>query len=130
MSDATKPEPGMITWCDLTVKDAEKVRDFYAAVAGWKSSDVNMGDYNDFAMSTASGQTVAGVCHARGTNAKLPPQWMLYVTVADLDQSVSLCRQLGGEVLVGPKEMGGHGRYCVVRDPAGAAIALYQPAGS
>jgi predicted enzyme related to lactoylglutathione lyase len=30
------PAPGAIAWCDLTVPDARKVRDFYAAVAGWK----------------------------------------------------------------------------------------------
>ena len=86
-------------------------------------------DYQDFVMSTpASGQAIGGVCHARGTNSALPAQWLLYVTVTDLDASATRCKELGGEVLVGPKEMGSHGRYCVVRDPAGASIALFQHA--
>ena len=35
---AKKPKPGTITWADLTVANVPKVRDFYAAVAGWKPS--------------------------------------------------------------------------------------------
>jgi hypothetical protein len=31
-------------------------------------------------------------------------------------------------VLVKPKGMGGYGRFCVIRDPAGAVAALFQPA--
>ena len=35
MADSKKPAIGSITWRDLTVKDAEKFRDFYAKVVGW-----------------------------------------------------------------------------------------------
>ena len=37
------PAPGSISWFDLTVPDARPVRDFYAAVVGWKSTGFNMG---------------------------------------------------------------------------------------
>lgn len=33
MSD--KPTPGTLAWADLTVPDAEKIRDFYAGVVRW-----------------------------------------------------------------------------------------------
>ena len=39
----SKPGIGTIVWCDLTVNDAETVRDFYAAVVGWKAEPVEMG---------------------------------------------------------------------------------------
>ena len=81
-------------------------------------------------MKTASGSAVAGVCHARGTNAGLPPQWLIYITVDDLDGRVQRCVELGGRVLMPPKGMGGQGRYCVIQDPAGAAAALYEPTES
>ena len=35
MSDAPKPAVGTIGWKDLTVENAERVRDFYMGVAGW-----------------------------------------------------------------------------------------------
>jgi len=38
---------GAIAWIDLTVPDAESLRDFYAAVAGWTPSAVAMDGYDD-----------------------------------------------------------------------------------
>ncbi len=129
MSDSGKSGPGAITWTDLTVDDAEAVRDFYAQVVGWRSEPVDMGGYSDFSMQMpGSGATVAGICHARGSNAGLPSQWLVYISVADVEASAARCRELGGEILVGPKGMGGYGRYCVIRDPAGAVAALFEPA--
>jgi len=69
MPESDKPAVGSIAWRDLTVPDAEGVRDFYSAVVGWTSSAVQMDGYSDFSMVTpASGKTVAGICHARGVN--------------------------------------------------------------
>ena len=109
MSEDRAPEIGRITWTDLTVDDAERVRDFYTAVVGWKVEPVGMGDYDDFSMlAPASGEAVAGVCHKRGMNAAIPSQWLVYITVADLDQSIARCEELGGEVISPPKDLGSH----------------------
>lgn len=86
-----------------------------------------MGGYEDYVMSTAGGRGIAGVCHARGPNASIPPQWMLYVNVADLGQSLQRCKEMGGEVLGEIRDMGTYGQVAYVRDPAGAALALIQP---
>jgi uncharacterized protein len=129
MSEAERPAVGTINWTDLTVPNAEEVRDFYAAVVGWKPEPLSMGEYSDFVMATPeSGTPVAGVCHARGTNAGLPAQWLVYITVEDVDRSIARCIELGGKVLAGPKGVGDQGRYCVIQDPAGAVAALYAPA--
>jgi predicted enzyme related to lactoylglutathione lyase len=126
MSNSEESSIGSIAWRDLTVENAEEIRDFYKDVIGWESSPVSMGEYNDFNMlSPTSEETVAGICHARGTNANLPSQWLVYIVVENVDESAARCQKLGGHVLVGPKSMGG-GRFCVIRDPAGAVCALYQ----
>lgn len=130
MSDTKTPEVGTISWTDLTVANAEKVRDFYSAVVGWKFAPVDMGGYSDFNMNTPSGKTAAGICHARGVNAELPPQWLVYIIVENVDKSAARCVELGGKVIAGPKGMGGQGRYCVIQDPAGAVAALFELARS
>jgi predicted enzyme related to lactoylglutathione lyase len=71
-------------------------------------------------------QAVAGVSHARGSNAQLPPQWLIYVAVDDLDASLQRCLVLGGSVVDGPRALGVQ-RFCVIRDPAGAVMALVGP---
>ena len=118
---------GTIIGFDLTVPDAETVRDFYAAVVGWQPEPFDMGDYADYFMkSPATNDTVAGVCHARGGNADLPPQWLAYIAVDDLEASMRHCAENGGTVLTQVKGSEGGSRYCVIRDPAGAVLALMQ----
>ncbi|MGE5233191.1 MAG: VOC family protein [Acidobacteriota bacterium] len=126
MSEQTLPA-GTIAWMDLTVPDAPAVRDFYRDVVGFDVAPVAMGSYEDYCLNLAgSEQAVAGVCHARGVNANLPPVWLPYFVVADLDLSLRRCTAGGGTVLAGPRGMG-KSRYAVVRDPAGACCALFQP---
>lgn len=127
MSDPSRPDVGSIGWFDLTVPDAAGVRDFYREVAGWTSTEVDMGGYADYLMHRADGTAVAGVCHDRGPNEGLPLQWLAYVTVADVDHSSAQVERLGGAVLRPVTAMGGMGRYAIVRDPAGAVLALFQP---
>ncbi len=87
-----------------------------------------MGDYHDYTMnSPADDQTKAGICHARGFNADLPPVWLIYITVENVDEAAARCRSLGGKIVVAPKGMGAYGRYCVIQDPAGAHAALFEP---
>ena len=123
-----KLEPGTVGWMDLTVPDAGKVRDFYREVVGWKVSPVDMGGYEDFVMTTpGKGDAVSGVCHARGSNAGLPPVWLIYITVEDLDRSVARVEQQGGKVRQPIRSLGAMGRMCVIEDPAGAVSALFEP---
>jgi predicted enzyme related to lactoylglutathione lyase len=110
------------------VPDAAGLRDFYQKVVGWTTEAVPMGDYEDYCMHTPQqGKAVAGVCHARGVNANLPAQWLIYITVADVDASAARCVELGGKVVSSPRELGGYGRFCVIQDPAGAVAALLAP---
>lgn len=122
------PPLGSIAWADLTVPDADGLRSFYEAVAGWRSERVPMTGYSDFMMYPADGGTAAaGICHARGTNADLPAQWLMYVVVESLERSMERCRTMGGTVIAGPKGSAAQGTYCVIRDPAGAVVALFEP---
>jgi predicted enzyme related to lactoylglutathione lyase len=118
---------GRIGWFDLTVPAADEVASFYARVVGWEVEAHPMGEYDDHVMKDAAGEAVAGVCHARGPNAGLPPQWLAYVEVADLDESLAGCTELGGAVVQEPRELGAYGRIAVIRDPAGAHLALVEP---
>jgi predicted enzyme related to lactoylglutathione lyase len=74
----------------------------------------------------STGKAVAGICHARGENANLPPQWLIYINVEDLEKSIANCVGLGGKVVAGPKNMGKQGGFCVIQGPAGAVAALFQ----
>lgn len=36
------------------------------------------------------------------------------------------CTALGGTIVAGPRSLGDAGKFCVVRDPAGAVAALWE----
>jgi predicted enzyme related to lactoylglutathione lyase len=128
MSDDNRPKAGTIGWRDLTVANAEEVRDFYSEVVGWSADSVDMGGYSDYSMLTTGGECVAGICHAQGTNADLPPMWLVYIVVEDVESSARKCETNGGKVLRPPTEPSQMGRFCVIEDPAGAVCALFEPA--
>ena len=127
MSDEP-PRIGAIGWVDLTVPDAGAVKDFYREVVGFDVVDLDMGGYSDYCLNVPdSDTTVAGVCPARGPNTGVPPVWLVYITVADLAESLAKVTQLGGKVLREPKTMGSYGSMAIIEDPAGAIAALFEP---
>lgn len=124
-----KKKPGTILWHDLTVKDADKVSDFYKKVVGWEKTGLSMGDYEDYMMQVEDGDQATGstgICHAKGANAYIPPQWMVYVAVDNIDYSLGQCAKEGGKVIGEKRKMGEADWYCLIQDPAGAYIMLYQ----
>jgi predicted enzyme related to lactoylglutathione lyase len=119
---------GRIAWLDLTVVDASSTRDFYQQVVGWSVQDVAMGKdddtYADYNMLAGDGQPAAGVCHARGGNAGLPPVWLVYLPVGDITESLARVEAEGGAILKTTRKKDGTCVYAVVQDPVGAYVAL------
>jgi hypothetical protein len=116
---------GKVLFFDLTVQNADQVRDFYQQVVGWTASPVDMGDYQDYQMIAPDGEIGAGICHARADNAHQPAQWMIYITVDDLDKSLAAVEANGGMIIV-PIRGGGGARFAVIQDPAGAVCSLFE----
>jgi predicted enzyme related to lactoylglutathione lyase len=125
--DAAAPV-GRIAWLDLTVSDASATRDFYRQVVGWSVQDVAMEDggerYADYNLLGEDGSPAAGVCHARGANAGLPPVWMIYLPVGDLAESLRRVTEEGGKVIKAMQGKDGEYAYAAVQDPVGAYLAL------
>lgn len=121
-----KKKIGIISWVDLTVPNADTVKDFYEQVVGWNVDPVDMGGYSDYCMNQKNTNLpVAGVCHKKGSNKDLPSQWLIYITVQNLDNSIESCIKMGGQLLTKIKHSE-NGRYIIIQDPAGAVCALFE----
>jgi predicted enzyme related to lactoylglutathione lyase len=120
-----KPTIGSMSWMDITVPDATKLQSFYADVIGWKAKPLSMGDYDDYVMK-GEGDSKVGICHARGKNAEIPPVWMPYFVVADLNVALEHCERLGGRRIGEIRSYGETARFCVIQDPQGAHCMLFQ----
>lgn len=124
MAEHGMPVSGDFCWNELATTDAEAAKKFYAALFGWeyKAGDVEGAPYNEI---MANGKPVGGI-HQMGAEfgGPMPPHWMPYVSVDDVDAAAARVEGLGGKVCVPPCDIPHVGRFCVINDPAGAAISL------
>ncbi|WP_223695166.1 VOC family protein [Leifsonia poae] len=117
-------QPGAVDWLELVEAGCETSFDFYETVLGVGASQMAMGDgvYSLFDVGETS---VAG---ATEPAVDIPPHWLVYFTVADLDAAVARLKELGGAERGKPDAAAGVGRWVGVVDPFGAAFALLEPA--
>jgi uncharacterized protein len=119
---------GSIISADLTAPNADYLRDFYREIMGWEVENMDMkderGEYVDYVMKDSEGNWVGGVCHARGENLNIPPQWILYINVADIADTIEKCVGMGGKVIKESRNEEGVLQYAMIQDPAGAVLGL------
>jgi predicted enzyme related to lactoylglutathione lyase len=119
-----KPAIGMFCWNELVTRDVAGAEKFYTELLGWKSVDSGMPGmkYNMF---KADGKDAGGLMEMPAEVPKeVPSHWMSYITVKDVDALAKKAKELGGNVLHGPQDIPGMGRFCVVQDPTGAVVSL------
>jgi len=122
-------EDGSLTWTELSTNDPKKAEQFYTKLFGWSAKTGGAGPnaYTEFSVSGTPG---AGMMDssAYGPNANVPPNWMPYFQVADVDATANKAKELGGKLFVEPRDIPNVGRFSVVQDPQGAVFALYKSA--
>ena len=57
----------------------------------------------------------------------MPPNWVPYFTATSIDDTLARTGELGGSTLVAATEIPA-GRFAAVRDPQGAAFAIFEGA--
>ena len=117
-------EPGRFLWHDLMSRDVAAAKRFYGSLLGWRFEDTRRGD-RPYVVATLAGTPVAGIVDVTAIDGAVP-QWLSFMSVSDLDQSLSLVRSEGGKVLVEPRELERFGRAAVVADAQGAPIGFAQ----
>ena len=120
------PGPGRFVWHDLMTREAEVVQPFYEGLFGWTVTPLEMGGGVVYRALTANGKAVGGIVQEPNLPEGVPSHWVSYVLVEDLDACVGRGTAAGGTVLVPPHPIPGKGRFAMLADPTGAAIALLE----
>lgn len=115
---------GAFSWNELMTTDPKAAADFYGRLFGWKSQEMDMGT-GHYRVQNVGETAVGGIMGMPPDSpAEMRPMWGCYVTVADVEQTCELCRQLGGKVVVSAMDIPGVGRMAVIEDPQGAALSI------
>ena len=125
-------KPGNFCWMELMTPNREKARKFFTDLLGWETQDQQMPAGPDcpaftYTMAGPKGQPykVAGMMQMDGPMWEgIPPHWMGYITVEDVDAKAKRVEQLGGAIKVPPMDIPNVGRFTVIQDPTGAVISL------
>ena len=59
--------------------------------------------------------------------AEMPPHWVSYIEVDNVDSSLARALGLGAKVLLPATDIPTVGRIAVMADPEGSAIGIFQP---
>lgn len=121
---ADGPAHGIFCWNELMTRDTEKAGKFYAELLGWEPADSGMPgmQYTLFKV----GETSVGGMMAMPDEIpeQVPPHWMAYIAVDDVDAAIAKLDDLGGTLMHGPQDVPNVGRFCIIQDPTGGVVSL------
>jgi len=116
-------EPGTLTWNELVTTDTDGAAAFYAEIFGWGSvtHGEGAGAYTEFQV---GGRSIAGMmAKSPEMPAEMPSYWGVYFAVADTDATVKQVADLGGSIMMPPRDIE-PGRFAIAIDPTGAMFSV------
>src|SRR5438093_267935 len=103
MGERTKYTPGTFSWVDLTTTDHEGAKSFYGGLFGWEWGEFE-GSPEPYFVITNQGHQNGGV---RGlAQPGIPPNWLVYFAVEDIDAALAKVQELGGTSVTGLIDVG------------------------
>lgn len=125
MPEITEPVTGHFCWVELATTDTAGARRFYGSLLDWTFAD--MPGPMSYAMASHDGRRTAGLMELpeEARRQGVPPHWMSYIAVDDVQQTVDKAVSIGGTLVVPPMAIG-PGTFAVIQDPTGAVFSVWK----
>lgn len=119
---------GAYSWHELATTDVSGAVAFYTELFGWEKGPAHPmgGDVGDYQLITQGGQQIGGMY--KSSPASMPPSWLTYVNVADIDKAASAVKGGGGRIINGPMQVPGGSWIAQATDPQGGMFAVIEVA--
>ena len=129
MPETTKYPHGTFCWVELATTDTAAAKAFYGALFGWEYQDDEVGPGMIYTMNMKGGKVLHAMYALDDERKKMgiPPHWLSYASVDELEPVVEKVKAGGGQVVAGPMDVMDVGRMAAFMDPQGAAFAIWQP---
>jgi predicted enzyme related to lactoylglutathione lyase len=117
--------PNKFFWYDVMANDTGAARQFYCDVVGWSAQE-SPARGMEYTVFLVNERGVAGLMPIPkdARRADVPPRWMGYIAVDDVDEAARRLERGGGKVHRPPTEVPGIIRFAVVADPQGAGFIM------
>ncbi len=127
--------PGKVVWHDLLTDKPAESRRFYTELFGWQfrelGIDMGLGRTLNYALIRHNGRLIGGMVDlnrldTRSADKDKLSQWVILLSVGDIDRAVAAAKAGGGTILTPPTDFIDRGRLALIEDPQGATLALIQ----
>jgi predicted enzyme related to lactoylglutathione lyase len=108
---------------NLHTGDLKAAKAFYKALFGWGLMDFPT-PKGTFTLINVGAGTGGGMMS--NPDPATPPHWLAAVGVDDVDAMAKQVEALGGTIVQPVTRIGFFGSMCVIKDPTGAHLALFQ----
>ena len=126
-SPTNQQRPGKLVWTDLLTAVVVKAKTCYERVFAW---EFEFNEDSSYAYGRLDGAPVAAIAlYEDDDTIANKGLWLTSIAVNDVDAAVDRVVTQGGEVVEGPAELPGRGRYSLVTDNRGAAVMLLRAQG-
>jgi predicted enzyme related to lactoylglutathione lyase len=122
----TRYADGVPCWADAMLSDLEAGKRFYGELFGWKFEGGEK-EFGYYTRTFRGGKNVAAL--APKSDGRMPTVWNIYFASSDPVATAARIRDAGGQLIMGPMEIGTFGTMLMAADPGGAVFGVWQ-AGS
>lgn len=123
-------QQGSHIWYELMTTDPVAAKVFYEAIVpGWTIGERNPGDLDYRMIGRSDGGNAGGVLGLSQSDVSqgARPIWMGYISVDDVDATVTQIEAKGGKSIMSAFEVPGVGRIAMVADPQGNPFYVMKP---
>lgn len=117
---------GAFSWSELLTSDPKQAAAFYGKLFGWQIEVMPMpggpSEAPPYHLIKTRGASDAIGGLMASPQPGMPPNWGIYVTVDNVDETVAQAKALGGKVIMEIMEVPTVGRMATIQDPQGAVI--------
>lgn len=120
---------GHFAWNELATRDAEAAKAFFTETVGWTYTAMPQEPAGTYWVAMDGEEPVAGILDMNSQPGfeGVPPHWLAYLAVDDVDAMLKNMASKGGEMLRPPFDVPNVGRIGLIKDPTGAVLALITP---
>ena len=117
-------EPGALCWFELATTDPESAGAFYKSVLQVDiDRDENVEEFPYWVLKVGD-QMVGGIIQIGEDWGPVPPNWGVYFGVNDVDGIAGKAKDLGGSIIVEPRDLMDFARFAVLTDTEGAVFTV------
>lgn len=126
-------DPGHVhrfVWADLATPDDVRAAEFYRQLFGWSDARHTISG-GTFRTLEQDGSAFASLYRLAREQVErgVPAHWIPYVSTPDVAATAAKAANLAGRIVVQPQHFPGLARVCLIVDPTGAILGLWQGEG-